>query len=480
MASKQVIAVDLGAESGRVMRVGLDGSSLTSEEVHRFPNTPVPVGDTLHWNVLSLWQGISEGIDKAGTDAASIGVDSWGVDFALLDSAGNLLANPVHYRDSRTDGMMEWVFERIPRREVFQRTGIQFLQLNTLYQLASLVATKSPLLDAAATFVTIADLFNTWLSGSKTCEYTFASTTQFYNPALADWDRDMLDTLGIPSDIFPPIKATGSQIGEYKGTPVILPACHDTGSAVVGVPTTTKNYAYLSSGTWSLIGLEIDAPIINDAAYEANVTNEGGAFGTIRLLKNVMGLWLVQQCRAIWAAEGNNYSYEDLMVMAERAEPFQSLIDPDDGRFLPPGDMPARIREFCAQTGQPIPQRDEQIIRCIYESLALKYRYVLEKFIALTGQSVDRLHIIGGGSQNVLLNQMTANAIGRLVIAGPAEATALGNAIVQFIALGELADIAQAREFLSIALQTRTFEANDTARFDEQYERFIALVQGRS
>jgi rhamnulokinase len=310
--------------------------------------------------------------------------------------------------------MMEWVFERIPRREVFQRTGIQFLQLNTLYQLASLVAAKSPLLDAAATFVTIADLFNTWLSGSKTCEYTFASTTQFYNPALADWDRDMLDTLGIPSEIFPPIKATGSQIGEYKGKPVILPACHDTGRAVVGVPTTTKNYAYLSSGTWSLIGLEIDEPIINDAAYAANVTNEGGAFGTIRLLKNVMGLWLVQQCRAIWAAEGSNYSYEDLMVMAERAEPFQSLIDPDDGRFLPPGDMPARIRAFCTETGQSIPHSDEQIIRCIYESLALKYRYVLEKFIGLTGQSVDRLHIIGGGSQNVLLNQMTANAIGRV------------------------------------------------------------------
>jgi rhamnulokinase len=259
--------------------------------------------------------------------------------------------------------------------------------------------------------------------------------------------------------------------------PVILPACHDTGSAVVGVPATTKNYAYLSSGTWSLIGLEIDEPIINDAAYAANVTNEGGAYGTIRLLKNVMGLWLVQQCRATWHAEGREYSYDQLTMMAERGEAFQSLIDPDDMSFLAPGDMPARIREVCAQTGQPVPQSDEQVIRIIYESLALKYRYVLEKLVSLTGSDIDRLHIIGGGARNRLLNQMTANAIGRPVIAGPIEATALGNAIVQFIALGELSDIAEARGFLSTALDTRIYEARDTGHFDEQYERFVSLVK---
>ena len=476
MAGRTIIAVDLGAESGRVMQVAFDGKSLRLEELHRFPNIPVQARDTLYWDVLSLWHGITEGLAKAPSDAASIGVDTWGVDFALLDKNGKLLSSPVHYRDKRTEGMFDWVFARIPRRKVFEHTGIQFMIINTLYQVASMVRDRSPILDAAHTFLTIADLFNYWLSGSKTCEFTFASTTQFFNPVSGGWDRELLSTLGIQTGIFPEIVQPGTRLGDYRGIPVIAPACHDTGSAVVGVPATSDNYAYISSGTWSLIGIETDAPIINDASYTANVTNEGGAYGRNRLLKNIMGLWLVQQSRNTWRAQGKDYSYAQLTDMAATATPFSALIDPDDPSFLPPGDMPARIREFCKTTNQPVPESEGQIIRIINESLALKYRLSLDSFIELTGKTIERLHIIGGGSQNTLLNQMTANAIARPVVAGPIEAAAHGNAIVQLIALGELADIAQARAFMSETLDLQTYEPQDTAAFEEQYERFKSLL----
>src|SRR5690606_32767052 len=330
---------------------GFDGSQFQFEEIHRFPNTPVQIRGTLHWNVLRLWHEITTGIHAAGQDIAGIGVDTWGVDYALLDRDGNLLANPVHYRDSRTDGMPEWVFERVPRRTVFERTGIQFMVINTLYQLASMVRYQSPLLDIAATLLPIPDLFNYWLSGARSAEFSHASTFQCYNPRSGGWDYETLQAVGFPTDILPPIIQPGTHIGDYNGIPVIAPACHDTGSAVVGVPTTTPDFAYLSSGTWSLIGLEVKEPVINDAAYTANVTNEGGAYGTFRLLKNVMGLWLAQQCRATWQQQGTDYSYEELTNNAMQAEPFRSLIDPDAPEFLPPGDMPARIRAFCQRTG---------------------------------------------------------------------------------------------------------------------------------
>jgi rhamnulokinase len=476
MASQHVIAVDLGAESGRVMLVSFDGSSLRLEEVHRFANVPVWVQETLYWDVLRLWHDITTGIEAAPPGAASIGVDSWGVDFALFDRDGRLLANPVHYRDKRTDGMMEWVFERVSRRTVFERTGIQFMKINGLYQIASLVRDDSPLLDLAATFLTIVDVFNYWLSGSRTCEFTHATTQQCYDPRLGDWDRATLAALGIPTGIFPPVVPPGTRLGRYQGIPVIAPVCHDTGSAVVAVPTTTPNYAYISSGTWSPVGMEVDEPIINDATYEANLTNEGGIGGTFRLLKNVMGLWLVQQCRATWAAMGKTYGYDDLTTLAVDAAPFRSLVDPDDPSFLLPGDMPARIRAFCQRTEQPVPESDGQVIRTVYESLALKYRAVLDRLIALTGRTVERVHIIGGGSQNGLLCQMTASAIGCPVVAGPVEATALGNAIVQYIALGELAGMAQAREFLSHATPLTVYEPQDGAAWTEGYRRFEALL----
>lgn len=469
---KHVIAIDLGAESGRVLRVGFDGAAFHFEEIHRFPNIPVEARGTLHWDVLRLWHEITIGIGLAGKDIAGIGVDTWGVDFALLDRAGNLLSNPVHYRDSRTDGMYDWVFERVPRRAIFERTGIQFMIINTLYQIASMVASNHPALEQAATFLPIPDLFNYWLTGEKTAEFSHASTMQIYNPRTGDWDFETLRAIGAPISMFGPIVQPGTRIGAYNGIPVIAPACHDTGSAVVGVPTTTTNYAYLSSGTWSLIGLEVTEPVINDAAYAANVTNEGGAYGTFRLLKNVMGLWIAQQCRATWLKKGTDYSYDQLTAAAIEAEPFRSLIDPDDDLFLAPGDMPARIRQFCQRTGQPAPETVGQTVRAVYESLALKYRLALDRLVKLTGTPVERLHIIGGGTQNKLLNQMTADATGRVVITGPVEATALGNAIVQFIALGELGNVAQARKILSKTVGTETYEPENTADWQAAYERF--------
>lgn len=457
------------------MDIAFDGARIRLEELHRFPNIPVQTPGSLHWDVLRLWREITVGIDAAA-EADSIGLDCWGVDYALLDSAGELLANPYHYRDPRTEGALDWVFERMPRREIFERTGIQFMPLNALYQLAAGIRDGSPLLDHAATMLTIADLFNYWLTGSKTCEFTEATTMQLYNPTLADWDRDIMQAVGIPTDILTPIVPPGTVIGQYKGIHVILPACHDTGSAVVAAPSTSKRSAYLSSGTWSLLGLELDAPIISDAAYEANVTNEGGYGGTFRLLKNIMGLWIVDQCRAAWRAAGKDYSFEQLTNMVESAARFNAFIEPDDPSFLAPGDMPARVVDYCRRTGQPAPETDAEIMATVYVSLAFKYRYVLELLIAVSGQEVDELHIIGGGSLNALLNQMTANATGRPVIAGPAEATAIGNAIVQFIAIGELDNVAEARALLSESAELRRFEPGATALWDESYPRFAALL----
>jgi rhamnulokinase len=479
VSAKHVVAIDLGAESGRVMRAGFDGERLELEEIHRFPNIPVQVGTTLHWDVLRIWHEITTGLRMVGSEVASMGVDTWGVDFAFLDRDGNLLANPIHYRDASGLGMEEWVFERIPRRDVYERTGIQFIPVNGLWRLASLARHQSPLLEAAATFLTIADLFNYWLSGSRTCEFTHATTQQFFNAHTKDWDWDMLKAMGVPTDMFPPVVPPGYHLGEYHGVPVIAPACHDTGSAVVAVPTTTEHFAYLSSGTWSLLGLEVTTPIINDASYAANITNEGGAYDTWRFLQNITGMWLVAQSRAKWAEEGRHYDYAQLMAMADSAEPFRSFIDPDDQSFFQPGDMPTLIRAFCTRTNQVVPESDAQIVRTIYESLALKCRYSLEHLIAVSGKRVDVLHIIGGGSRNTLLSQMIANAAGCTVVAGPYEATAMGNAIVQLIALGELHDLAQARELLSRSAEMVTYEPAEHAQWNEHYERFKSTLTKR-
>jgi rhamnulokinase len=476
MTSKRVIAVDIGAESGRVMQVSYDGQELHLDEIHRFSNIATLAVGTLYWNPLLFFHEIQEGLKRAPAGAASIGVNTWGVDFALLDRDGRLVCNPIHYRDSSSEGMEEWVCQRIPRREIYERTGLQFIAPNTLNRLAYLVKTHSPLLDIAHTYLTIGDLLNYWLCGSKTCEFTHASTHQIYNPSLGDWDRDLLARIGFPTHIFGEIVQPGTRLGVYNGLPVIAPGVHDTASAVAAVPTTTRDYAYLSSGTWSLLGLELPHTVINDAAYAANATNEGGVNHTWRFLKNIAGLWLVQQSRAIWAEQGQHYDYAQLAALAEQAAPFTAFIDPDAHDFFLPGDMPANIRAFCRRTGQAVPESVAQVVRVIYESLAFKYRYVLEQLLVASGRAADTVHVIGGGSKNALLCQMTADATGRRVIAGPSEATALGNAIVQLVSLGEFKDVAEARQLLSHSSGMVAYEPRHPSAWDEAYGRFVSIL----
>lgn len=474
MARQTVLAVDLGAESGRVMAVHFDGAGLAVEEVQRFPNTPVLVRGTLHWDVLRLWGDIQGGISKGQThQPISLGVDTWGVDFGLLDTQGHLLGNPVHYRDQRTDGMMDRVFAAYPREAVFAETGIQFMPINTLYQMASLVACDDPQLQAAATFLTIPDLLNYWLTGVKACEYTNATTTQMLNARTGNWARDMLAKLHIPTHILPEVIQPGTRLGAYEGITVIAPACHDTGSAVAGIPL-EKGAAYISSGTWSLVGVEVESPVLSDAALAANVTNEGGIYGTHRLLKNVMGLWIIQQCRATWQAQ--QYTYEQIVAMAEAAPPLTSLINVNDPRFLAPGDHPAQVQAYCRETNQPVPETHGAILRCVFDSLALKYRQVLDHLAHLTGQPIRMINIVGGGSQNALLNQLTANAAGLPVQAGPVEATVLGNALVQLIAQGELASITEARQLIAQGSETRFYEPQQVAAWAAAYEQYQRMI----
>jgi rhamnulokinase len=482
MAQVTVLAVDLGAESGRVMAVHFNGRSLHLEELHRFPNSTVTVNGTLHWNFLRLWSDIQAGIEKGkALHPASMGVDTWGVDFGLLDRQGNLIGNPVHYRDGRTQGMMEAAFAKVPRADIFAQTGIQFMPINTLYQLLSLVESGSPQLDIAETFLTAPDLLNYWLTGVKVCEFSNATTTQLFNPTSGTWATGLMDRLGIPSRIFPQIVQPGTKLGTYDGIPVIAPACHDTGSAVaavpaVAVPATTDDFAYISSGTWSLVGLEVDQPILTPAALAANVTNEGGVYGTYRLLKNVMGLWILQQCRATWAAAGEEYSYGHLVELAAQAEPFTAVFNPNDPIFLQPGNHPQHIRNYCRQTNQTEPETIGGLVRSVLESLALAYREALDQVTAVAGQKASLLHIVGGGTQNELLNQMTANATRLPVVAGPIEATVIGNALVQLISLGEIADLSQARQIVAEMDGLKRYEPKDTAVWAEAHERYRDVI----
>ncbi|MBX3065293.1 MAG: rhamnulokinase [Anaerolineae bacterium] len=476
MASKTVLAIDLGAESGRVMAVHFDGASLKLEELHRFSNPVTDVRGTLYWDFLHLWRSIQHGIEKGkALNPASLGVDTWAVDFGLLDSHGDLIGGIVQYRDRRTDGMMERVFEIVPRAEIFAQTGIQFMQLNTLYQLMSMVLVNSPQLEIASTFLTVPDLLNYWMTGEKVCEFSNATTTQMVNPLRGSWAADMLNRLGMPTNILPEIVPPGTKLGSYNGIPVIAPATHDTGSAVAAVPATNPNFAYISSGTWSLVGLEIDAPIVNEAALQANVTNEGGVNDTYRLLKNVMGLWIVQQCRATWAAQGRDYSYAELVSLAEQSPQLQGFIDVDDDRFLHAGDHPNLLQQWCAEHGQIVPQTAGAIVRRVLESLALKYRAVLERLSQIADRKVEVIYVVGGGSQNHLLNQFTANATGCTVIAGPVEATVIGNAAVQLIAQGELRDINEARQIIARIEGQTVYQPQNRTAWDQAYSTMQQL-----
>jgi rhamnulokinase len=487
--ARSFLALDLGAESGRAVVGKLRGNVLDLEVVHRFPNIPVRVPDGLHWDVLRLFQEMKEGLRLASREnqLASLGLDTWGVDFALLDSAGALLANPHHYRDSRTDGKMEEVFAVVPREEIFRTTGIQFMQLNTLYQMYALKQSSPHLLDAAAKIVMIPDLFNYWFSGEAVCEFTEATTSQMFDPVRGRWASELADRLGLPLDKMAPVVQPGSRLGEIlpfvaeececPPVPVIAPACHDTGSAVAAVPAEGRDFVYISSGTWSLVGVEVDQPVITERSLQYNFTNEGGVAGTYRLLKNVMGLWLVQECRRTWERRGVSYDYTRLTEMAAEAPAFRSILDPDDPAFLHPGDMPARIQEFCRSTSQPVPEDPGSIVRTALDSLALKYRWVVERLEELTGRSLPVIHVVGGGTQNRLLTQLTADASRRQVIAGPVEATAMGNILMQAIGLGEIGSVAEGRSIVRSSVDLATYEPRPdaAAMADEAYERFLRL-----
>ncbi len=469
----EFLALDLGAESGRAIAGRFDGERLTIQEVHRFPNGPVRVFDHLYWDALRLFEEIKKGLAAAGGNLASVGIDTWGVDFALLGPDGALLENPFHYRDSRTSGVMYKLFSVVPRREVFERTGIQFLPLNTLYQLYSLRLHRPHVLEEARTLLLMPDLFHYWLTGRISAEYTIATTTQFYDPRRGDWARDLLHQLDLPDRILPQIVPPGTVLGPLLGdvaaeagipaAPVVAPASHDTGSAVAAAPAEGEDWAFLSSGTWSLLGAEVAAPIINDQVLAHNFTNEGGVWGTIRLLKNISGMWLLEECRREWARQGRSLSYGELCEAALAAPPFAARIDPDDPSFLSPGDMPGRIAAYCTRTGQKAPAEPGALARVIFESLAMKYRDTLRRLEQIRGRAFRVLHIVGGGSKNAVLCQFTADATGLPVVAGPEEATAIGNMLLQAMALGQLRTPAEAREVVRRSFRLRTYEPRDTA-----------------
>jgi len=486
------LAIDLGAESGRTMLGTLDSGKLTLTETHRFPNRPVRLPDGLHWNVLRLWAEIKAGIAntvESGIKLSSLGVDTWGVDFALLDQNGALLGNPFHYRDARTDGMLEDAFRHIPKEEIFANTGIQFLQFNTLYQLLAMVREKSPILDIAQTFVTIPDLLNYWLCGEITNEFTNATTTQCLDPIKRNWSQPVLEAMGIPTHLFGPVTTPGTSIGtllpdiaEETGAgdvQVVLPACHDTGSAVVAVPTQNQDFAWISSGTWSIMGAEVKEPALGKKALAYNFTNEGGVFDTWRLSKNIMGLWIVQECRREWQRQGQEHSYDEMTQLAAESEAFLAVINPDDDTFFHPGDMPERIRQYCHKTDQRVPQTNGEVLRVALESLTLKYRWVLERTEELSGKRLDPIHIIGGGTKNHLLNQFTADAIDRTVVTGPVEATAIGNVLMQAIGLGHLSSLTEARAVVRNSFDVEEYHPGNREGWDEAYKRLLNLLENQ-
>lgn len=479
------LAIDLGAESGRTIVGTLENGVLSLAETHRFSNAPVQLSDGLHWDVLRLWSDIQAGIaaSAAKYPLASLALDTWGVDFALLDRNGALIGNPFHYRDARTNGMLEEAFRCIPREQIFAQTGIQFMQINTLYQLLAMSLQKSPQLDIAQTFLTLPDLFNYWLSGKICCEFTNATTTQCFDPLRRGWALPLLEALGIPTRILPPICEPGTILGKLAvddlrlsvsksaRVSVIAPACHDTGSAVVAVPAENKDFAWLSSGTWSIMGCEADTPCLDERALACNFTNEGGVNGTWRLSKNIMGLWLVQECHRKW-----NMSYDELTQLAAEATPFLAVIDPDDASFFHPGNMPEKIRAFCSKTQQAIPRTKGEIIRVTLESLALKYRFVLARLETLSGKHLTPLHIIGGGTKNKLLNQFTADSTGRTVVAGPIEATAIGNILMQAITLGHIANLSEARAIVRHSFSPEIYQPVESSGWDEAYAKLLKLL----
>lgn len=486
--TKRVLAFDFGASSGRAIIGCFDGDKITLQEVHRFSNDPVSVGGTVYWDVLRLFHEIKQGIIKAkiagGFD--SIGIDTWGVDFGLIDSEGKLMENPVHYRDARTVGLVDEAFKTMPKEKLYGITGIQFMELNTLFQLISLKKYRPWMLERAEKMLFMPDLFGYMLTGKMCAEYSIASTSQLIDLDKRTWSKEILDAFGIKESIFAPLVQPGTVLGELSKeiceecgvdpVPVISVCGHDTQSAITSVPCEDGDFAFLSSGTWSLFGTELDKPIVNETSMNINITNEGGFGGSTGFLKNIIGLWLIQESRRQWKREGKEYSYADLEKLALAAEPFKCFIDPDAPEFVPHGNIPERVREFCRKTGQYVPETVGEIMRCIYESLAMKYRLTFEKLRECTERDYPVIHVIGGGTKDGLLCQMTANSCDRTVKAGPIEATVMGNVAVQLMSDGSVKDIGHARKIVAASSELKTFEPADTDKWAQAYEDFLKVV----
>lgn len=488
----KVLAFDFGASSGRAMLFTFDGEKLSIEEMHRFSNDPVMTGESFHWDVLRLFFEIKQGINKtvlAGhKDIQAIGIDTWGVDFGLFDKKGNLLGNPYHYRDTRTNGMIELSDETIGNKYIFDKTGLQFNFFNTLFQFMAMKKDNDPLLGIADKMLFMPDIFNYLLTGVMKNEYTIASTSQLLNVYQKDWDKELIEKAGIPTNIFCDIVMPGEVVGELSDSiceelgcpkiPVIAVGSHDTASAVASVPVTEDyKYAYISTGTWALMGSEIDEPRVSDSAYKYNFTNEGGVCDKIRFLKNVMGLWIVQESRRQWAREGKDYSFSDLGEAAWEAEPFQCFIDPDYEDFATPGNMPKKIRQYCEKTGQYVPETVGEIIRCVVQSLAFKFRMVAEAIEEITGEPLKAVHMMGGGIQDTMLCRFTASATGKTVLAGPIEATSTGNALIQFMALGKIKDLTEGRKIVKNSFPITTYEPEDSDVWNKAYEEYKKIVK---
>jgi rhamnulokinase len=483
------VACDLGAESGRVMLGRLEDGRIGLEQLHRFPSAAVSVLGSLRWDVLRIFEELKAGLRvlaQRNIPVASLSVDSWGVDYVLLNAVHPFLWPPFHYRDARTEQTYEKLRTEIGSELIFAETGIQFMPINTIYHLASDLEKSRSLLECADCFLTIGDYFNYLFSGVSRVDESIASTTQLYNPRTRTWSSVLIERCGFPRKIFPDLVAPGTVLGGLlpdvaaetglTGIQVVAACSHDTAAAVAAVPANeTEGWAYLSSGTWSLLGVELPAPLINEGARKLNFTNEAGYGGTTRFLKNIVGLWLLQECRRVWQSQGAKLDYASLIVEAKRAEPFRSLIDPRAARFLKPGDMPQRIVNYCKETNQPVPSSPGQFVRCILESLSLLYRLTIEEIEQATGNPIRRLHIVGGGSQNELLNEFAADATEREVIAGPVEATAIGNVLIQAIALGHVQSLAALREIVRDSFSLHTFEPRVTADWQAGYQRFLGL-----
>jgi len=471
MTPHYFLAIDLGATSGRVILATLDGEKLDLEVLHRFPTRLIEVGGNYYWNLYALYEDILQGLTEAGKrrlPIASIGIDTWGVDFVAIGRDGMPLGLPRAYRDPYTNGAPEAYFQRIPRREVYDRTGIQIMNFNSLFQLYAQHEAGSTALAEADTILFMPDALAYLLTGGKVCEYTILSTSQFMNPRTKRIDGELLAAAGVDARLFPEVTMPGTRIGTLLPSlarqtglgevPVVAVAGHDTGSAVAAVPADGERFAYLSSGTWSLMGIELREPEITEDSYAMNFTNEGGVDGTTRFLKNITGMWLLEQCRAAWKREGREYTYPEIMKLMRSTAPSAAVIDPDAAAFAAPTDMPEAIRCYCRETGLAVPAGDAAMMRLIFDSLAAKYAEVLDKLRSVAPFPIEVLHVIGGGAQNDLLNQMTADACGIPVVAGPSEATALGNVMVQARAAGLVGSLAEMRRYIRRSIETKTFE----------------------